>query len=113
MSQEANNPYANHTHRSQRNIPLIYIGRHDVPIVTMENYMKWYGIYVVHPNGVVENVAPDVLDELCGDDYFIADHNYHPTLLRRVAKHFNGEVDPVSLEVALGRWKMEIEDLDV
>lgn len=99
-----------HTYYSWRGQPLIFVGKSDVPIVTMENYCKWYGIQVVFPDGRVENVHPNVLDELCGNDHFIGDHNYHPELLRRVAKHYGGHADYVSLEASAGRWAMEINE---
>lgn len=109
MSQEEREKQEVHTYYSWRGIPLIYVGKDVTPVVTMENYCKWYGIQVVI-DGRVENVHPNILDELCGDDHFIGDHNYHPELLRRVAKHYGGYVDGISLEAAAGRWAMEIKD---
>lgn len=110
MSEQEREKTPVHIHYSWRGLPLIYVEKHDVPIVTMENYCKWYGIQVVHPDGKVENVDVDLLDKLCGSDVLMGDHNYHPILLRRVAKHYGGHVDGISLEAAGGRWKAEIED---
>lgn len=96
--------------QSSRKIPLICQTVGAVPIITMENWPKWYGVEILHPDGKVEDVDPDLLDELCGNLGLMGDHNYHPKLLEMVANNLGGVVDQVSLCVAAGRWKVEIDD---
>lgn len=82
------------------------------PIVTMENYVKWYGVYILHPDGRVESVDPGVLGQMadrCGG-IVMGDHNYHPRLLNELAKEIGGKVCWRSLEMAGGRWVSEIMD---
>lgn len=95
---------------SSRKIPLICQTVGALPVITMENYPKWYGLEVIHPNGTVEDVDPDLLDELCGDKPLMGDHNYHPDLLKMVANRLGGIVDQVSLYTAAGRWQVEVVD---
>jgi hypothetical protein len=95
---------------SKRNIALLYIGRPvDVPIITMENYTKWYGIYLVMPDGTVEAVDPDVSDAAAKKLSFwpYGDHLFHPQLLIQLRKDHGWEVDERALECAGGRWVRE------
>lgn len=82
------------------------------PTVTMEDYMKWYGVHILHSDGRVESVSPDLLSEI--DDKLggglMGDHNYHPHLLRGIAKHIGGVVDYRAEEAVTGRWVNEILD---
>lgn len=82
------------------------------PIVTMENYVKWYGIQILHPDGRVESADPGLLNELADrcDGTVMGDHNYHPRLLNELAKEIGGEVCWRSLEMTAGRWVAEIMD---
>lgn len=97
---------------SSRNIPLLAQERGKVPIVTMENYGKWYGVDIIHPDGRVEGVDPDLLSDLERESgtCLMGDHNYHPQLLERVAVHYKGKVDWRAAQMAGGRWTYEIED---
>lgn len=102
---------------SYRNLPLLAQepdkgGR---PIITMENYCKWYGVQLLHPDGTVESIDhDDVLSKIerkvggC----LMGDHNFHPTLLVALGKEMNWAVDPLSLEMVTHRWAVEIEDAD-
>lgn len=40
------------------------------------------------------------------------DHNYHPELLYRLADLVGAYVHPQSAEVAMGRWMLEVIELD-
>lgn len=84
----------------------------DVPIVTLEAYDKWYDMWVLFPDGHIEKVPTGVLNELMDDveGNLRFDHAFHPKLLLKVAKHYKGEADQLSLEVAAGRWAMEVNE---
>ncbi len=95
-------------HVTERDHVLMWVGKVDVPVVTLENYEKWYSVYVVMPCGYVKKVPVDVMTACMGDDAYYRDHCFHPELLRRIAKHYNGEVHQTALEVATGRWALDI-----
>jgi len=43
---------------SNRNLPLIYYGEpSEKPVITVENYLKWYDLYLVLPTGSVERIS--------------------------------------------------------
>lgn len=99
---------------SSRGIPLLCqtpssFGK---PIVTMENYCKWYGIDILHPDGRVESADPGLLDEICDEvgHYLMGDHNYHPRLLNELAKKIGGTADYRAIEATGGRWVSEQMD---
>jgi len=99
---------------SKRNIPLLYIGKPvDKPIITLENYTKWYNVYAVMPDGSVSVVdAADVIE--VASQYrskenpgLLIDHLYHPLLLEKLAEKLGMELDERAQEVAAGRWHYE------
>jgi len=104
---------------SDRDLPLLTqeVDPEGRPIVTMENYCKWYGVQILQPDGRVEHVDYDLLC-LYADapdatpPYQMGDHNYRPELLESVAKHLGGVVDPKALAMTRARWAVEIEDED-
>lgn len=96
---------------SDRGIPLLCqepstFGK---PIVTLENYEKWYGLYILHPNGRVEGADPGALgliDHRLGGCLF-GDHNFHPRLINEFANDIGGTADWRAVEMAGGRWVSE------
>lgn len=99
---------------SSRGIPLLCqtpssFGK---PIVTMENYCKWYGVYILHPDGRVESADHDLLSEICDEVNYclMGDHNYHPRLLNELAKKIGGTADYRAIEATGGRWVSEQMD---
>lgn len=99
---------------SERNHPLLYWHTEgfpaDCPVITLENYPKWYRIYVVLPTGEVTTAGiVDIIEiENQSEKVLYLDHNFHPELLEKLAEQYRGIVDEVSLEVAAGRWSFEI-----
>lgn len=105
---------SNHTYLSKRNLPLLYVGPPGkVPIVTLENYTKWYDIYLVMPDGSVQTVDShlilEVVDEETSKDHpcLWGDHLYHPVLIEKLAKKLGAQYDERAQEVAAGRWYYE------
>lgn len=86
---------SNHGH------PLLWQEPLDVPVVTVENYEKWYSLYVLFPDGRVETVPGEtILDVDSGGNCLWIDHCFHPRLLLLVAKHYGGCSHPTALEAA-------------
>ena len=101
-------------YHSDRNIPLLCQERDSFgrPIVTMENYCKWYGVQVLHPDGRVENVPHDDLSAIADrlGACLMGDHNFHPRLLNEYAKQIGGIADWRAIEMTGGRWVSEQMD---
>lgn len=94
---------------SDRDIPLIYVDSPlDVPIITLENYIKWYSVFVILPSGEVQKVPVQKIEEANESGSWVADHCFHPKLLYRLAKMYGGSVDSQAVEIAIGRWIEEI-----
>ena len=95
---------------SDRETPLIYTGQCDKPVVTIERYIKWYNLFVVHPDGRVEkvNYPIDVLKE--GSPF--VDHVPNPDYVVVWANQNNYLIDSISYEVMVGRWFLEARDTD-
>lgn len=69
------------TYLSDRQIPLVYNERpQDKPVLTVENYCKWYNLYLVMPNGEVEKLDDDKIYHLIENacDTFWSDHCINP-----------------------------------
>lgn len=99
--------------KSERGHELLWQEPLDIPVVTLENYEKWYSIYVLHPDGTVEKVSVDDIFEALdraavGRGSVWVDHYYHPELLKEVARMYNGEVHQTTLELAMGRWVINV-----
>lgn len=103
------------TYVSYRGIPLLCQDRGKTPIVTMENYVKWYGVQILQPNGVVETVDCDIMSDIEREfpKYPLrGDHNFHPFLLKRIAERIGGTVCWRAHEMTAGRWLHEIMDCE-
>ena len=112
-------------HFSERGIPLVYYGvLNEKPILTVENYSKWYNLYYVYPDGEVSPVLEPAYDfaerELLKIAYGLTgeakqdfptmvrgDHIYNPFALKFIAGYVGGFVYPQSEEIIIGRWELE------
>jgi len=89
---------------SERGIPLVYWGQPpNKPTITVENYMKWYTLYVIKPNGEVTQLNTHDYDF----DGGWGDHIPHPQLVLDVAKKLDMEVDDNALDMVAGRYARE------
>lgn len=86
---------------SHRDLPLVYTGPPPVAgsmtrgIATIENYIKWYHVYVVMPNGEVNKLDVELWDHLVPPNTVFA------------VEDIGYMWDEVSLEVIIGRWYSE------
>ena len=101
---------------SNRGLPLVYYGPFpQQPLITVENYMKWYSIYLVTPEGTVKvvefmTVEDDLLDVSFSTKRSISivgDHCINPDAVEAWAQKKGYEVDGNSLEMMIGRWETE------
>ena len=83
---------------SPRGEQLVFIGEPmDVPIITVENYTKWYTLFTIQPDGKVE---PLIIDGWI-------DHNPIPVEVYKYAQQANMFVDEQSMEMIIGRFVQE------
>jgi hypothetical protein len=100
----------NNVYLSERGMPLLYVGQTlDKPVITLENYTKWYRIYLVTPSGEVQSVLISEIeaanDKLKTQGW--VDHLFHPQLLIQLARDLVAYTDERALECAGGRWLRE------
>lgn len=112
MSQE--NKQENFTYLSWRGLPLLYVRKPlDKPVLTLENYTKWYRVQLVMPTGEVQDVESGAI--LAANDKITifgwVDHLFHPKLLIQLAKDLDAYTDERALECAGGRWLRENDGL--
>jgi hypothetical protein len=77
------------------------------PIVTIENYCKWYDLYLVHPDGRVEAV-PFPEERIEGAPYL--DHAPNPSHVLHWAERMGYHLHEESEEMMIGRWEIEYHD---
>lgn len=76
-------------------------------IVKVPFESKWYGLDIHRPNGEVDEVEfPDMEDyDRLGPPYL--DHAPNPRHVYRWALSKGYRIDPLSLELIIGRWEIE------
>lgn len=105
-----------HTHLSEREIPLVYIlGFADKPVITVENYPKWYGLYLVMPNRTIkkwEDIPFQDDNEFVGksNESAYCDHAFNPKYVQFLAEKYDYILCDQSLEILIGRWEMEYKE---
>jgi len=91
-------------------VPLLCQQPSRKPILTARNYGKWYTLYLLNPDGTVEDAAlykREDVDTVTGCPRI--DHNFHPELLTKACTKFGWYLHDVTLEVACGRWALEYD----
>ena len=76
----------------------------DRPILTVEKHCKWYTLQLLHPDGRVEPVLYDDEDSL--------NHVPFPAPVIKLAEQNRWDLDWEALEMIVGRWLLELLDLD-
>ena len=101
------------TYLSERGIPLVYIGppRYK-PVLTVENYCKWYGFHLVHPDGSVTSLSSDDYYEIQNHDLnaISGDHLYSPRLYYRIIAALNLHRCSETIDMLTGRWVSEFDE---
>lgn len=98
-------------HTSDRGIPLVLLGTPTRNTLTVENYVKWYDLFIVNSSGVVSKVPREAYDkvQVVGNDLITvwSDHAINPVAFQALAEYLGVEVDEVAEEVVIGRWVSE------
>lgn len=93
---------------SDRGHPLIFEGKTDCPVLTVEDYCKWYNLYVVYPNGTTHKVLYDSYKSVQEDESLWADHCFNPKYFLKVANHLGYLMCGNSYREVLQRYRTEI-----
>jgi hypothetical protein len=100
---------------SPRGLPLVYSipdngYPQECPVLTVENYCKWYSLFLVHPDGRVEAVDYDRLEPIAAalDASAYVDHVPNPACLEPLCDANGWILCTESREMAVGRWQIEV-----
>lgn len=96
--------------KSDRGLPLVYCG--DIPThptLTVENYVKWYTLFVIYPDGQVESV---VMVDHPGFKTSWHNHVPNPKACEVYADEMGWEWDETSLDMIYGRFAREVVEME-
>ncbi len=100
--------------KSVRGLSLILINgdQTSVDTLTAELYVKWYTLYLVS-NGKAREFMYVELEPYTpkGQNTYV-DHVPNPRAIEAYGEATGITIDPVFLEVAWGRWCLEIQEID-
>lgn len=96
---------------SPRGLELVYHSdQPDHDTLTVENYSKWYELFLVRTDGEVVAYHFGYLSDICGYDTPYVDHVPNPVVVARLAKLRGWRLDEQSYEMIIGRWELESTD---
>jgi hypothetical protein len=97
-------------HYTDRDLALIYIGTPShKPILTLENYCKWYRFYALMPDGTVRKVeSSEYYDDLDYNGTIWYDHVPNPEVYELIANHLNMFQHSETHEMIIGRYYKDI-----
>jgi hypothetical protein len=97
---------------SKRGLPLMVRYLPKVPTITVEDYGKWYDLYLVLPDGTARvyefHEYEKHANSFGGTSW--SDHVVNPAFVQYLSEWTGYEVDNRSFEVIVGRWVRQVED---
>lgn len=91
--------------------PLLTQVVEDYDQLTVVNYEKWYGFYILYSNGTVERVGTAAINEILEQGFRYYDHIPHPLFMIALARYLGALLPTTVLEVVAGRWAIDMEEL--
>ena len=77
------------------------------PTITVENYIKWYSLWLRMPDGTAQALAfPEILARA---DSAYRDHVPNPMHVALYARERGYDIEETALEIMIGRWVLEAE----
>jgi hypothetical protein len=79
-------------------------------VVTVENYMKWYSLWIVHPDDSVTAMDDyDLMEQIATElnTHWMGDHVFNPDCVAEYCRRMNYWLCTESLEMIIGRWCRE------
>lgn len=94
-------------HLSARGLPLVWMRPPcpDRTIVTVENYVKWYGLQLIHSDGTIEEIP---FPSGSSSETAYVDHVPNPVAVARFASESDNVLDEQAIEMIAGRWQSEV-----
>lgn len=94
--------------RSERDLPLVTQEVDNKPMITVENYFKWYDLYLIHTDGTVQTVNVDTNKEVADImRYYWRDHYIEPNGFKKIAEKLGAVYDTASFESVCRRYELE------
>jgi hypothetical protein len=105
-------PFTYHAHFSERGHALVWAKTPlDIPILTVENYLKWYELYLIQPDGSITTIPFEELEPYEKDDGpVMGDHVFNPRVVQRMAHAQDYHLDTQAFEMLIGRWELEYKN---
>ncbi len=109
------------TYYSKRSIPLILTygsgqplegASYAIGVITAELYVKWYELYIVSDGCAHVLDFHDLEPYTPAGESTYVDHVPNPKAIQAFAEATGRPVDPTFLEVAYGRWFLEVTTRD-
>lgn len=97
-------------HKSPRGFILSWIGEVKSPILTVEIYMKWYSLFLINPDNIIEEISFPYYDDLPNNEPNYMDHVPNPVAVEKLCKEKNWELDDVTKELLVGRWEIDYKE---
>lgn len=104
------------TYYTDRRQPLVFHGiPEEVPVITVENYIKWYEPWLVLPDGSIRKVTFEEMEPhaVALDTFAMGDHVFNPAVIARMAQENGWLVDTNAMDMIVGRWIQEHQGVDV
>lgn len=97
------------TFLSLRGLPLTVTYKPFSPTITVEITSKWYNLFLIYPNGELEEIGFDYLDKIANeiDETPYVDHVPNPRVVIEMCKKYAWSLDEWALELIIGRWVLE------
>ena len=93
------------TYFSDRGIPLVFnrvLDSTGTPVLTVENYLKWYTLYLINPDASVVSI--------CFPDNGYCDHVPYPSAVEILAEENGWYLCEESMAMIVGRYYMEFKN---
>lgn len=102
--------------RSERDIALITQEVEEKSVLTVENYVKWYTLYIIYPNGEVEeidnllkenkdNPLLEKVSDILNDGWY--DHCIKPDTFKKIAEVLHLTYDTATIETVERRYQTD------
>lgn len=84
----------------------------DKAILTVEQYDKWYNLYLIYPDKQILAVESNTVIWMQAMEEFegvsVLNHCFNPEFIDLLIKKANVEMDPLAYELIVGRWTIEV-----
>ena len=93
---------------SERGLPLVAYGDYNggCSVITVENYCKWYSLYLIMPGNEVKKVEFERLEDFHETEWY--DHVPNPAYVLALARKYGYSIHDLPFEMIIGRYEREV-----